>query len=98
MRSNAVIEQLSRMLPQDSISICTACLANRGLCRWHAVSVLPQLAVNLGWLRLMGEPRTEQIRRQDARPSAAIEKAKRRETRKAKRFAWLRSQHELKAA
>ena len=47
--------------------------------------MLPQLAVNLGWLRLMGEPRTEQTRRQNAKPNAAVEKAKRREARKSRR-------------
>lgn len=48
--------------------------------------MLPQLAVNLGWLRLMGEVLVEQTLRQaPAAEKAAIEKAKRREVRKAHR-------------
>lgn len=44
---------------------CPHCLSAAGrLCHRCATSVLPQLAVNVGWLKLMGESRTEQVSRQ----------------------------------
>ena len=76
------------MLPSESLdgpSICVECLRDDGLCRFHARHVLPQLAVNLGWLRLMGEAHVEQKRLQKPLPKSeavAVERAKRREGRK----------------
>ena len=44
---------------------CESCLASAGkLCDRCARGVLPQLAVNVGWLKLMGESLTEQVSRQ----------------------------------
>lgn len=76
------------MLPPESLDgspVCVACLTHGGLCHFHARHILPQLAVNLGWLRMMGEMHAEQTRLQAplAVPDvAAVEKAKRREGRK----------------
>jgi hypothetical protein len=39
-------------------------MASGKLCHRHERDVLPQLAVNVGWLKLMGEARTEQTKRQ----------------------------------
>lgn len=44
--------------------LCGDCLASHGLCTTHAKSVLPQLARNIGWLKLMGEAQVEQKARQ----------------------------------
>jgi hypothetical protein len=68
---------------------CPHCIEAQGLCRSCERGILPLLAVNLGWLRLMGESLVEQRARQTKRQSkprprdaAAIAKAIRRETRK----------------
>ena len=64
--------------------VCLDCIASHGLCHRHHVGVLPLLAVNLEWLRLMGEARVEQTRRQ--RPEdTATKRAKRRNARKDRR-------------
>jgi hypothetical protein len=63
---------------------CAHCLTAKGLCERCHVGVLPLLAINLGWLRMMGETVIEQKRRQ-SKPSMAAEKAKRREARKLSR-------------
>lgn len=67
--------------------VCADCLSTTGkLCSRCAPSVLPQLARNIGWLKLMGEAHAEQTRLQDEDADrAAIEKAKRRAARKAMR-------------
>ncbi len=45
--------------------VCERCVTSAGkLCPSCAVTVLPQLAVNVGWLKLMGESLTEQVSRQ----------------------------------
>lgn len=71
---------------------CEKCLRAEGrLCAFHAVHVLPQLAVNLGWLRLMGEAMVEQVKRQTVAPTLtakeryAVARVARREARKAAR-------------
>lgn len=62
--------------------VCAGCLATtHKLCERCKPSILPQLAKNLGWLRLMGAARAEQKALQDAE-DAAVEKAKRRTARK----------------
>lgn len=68
---------------------CSACLASVGrLCHRHERGVLPQLAVNVGWLRLMGEALVEQQARQSIPPVLtaaeryAIARVARREARK----------------
>lgn len=62
--------------------ICAECLMTVGkLCDRCKPSILPQLAKNLGWLRLMGNAAIEQKALQDAE-DAAVEKAKRRTARK----------------
>lgn len=72
--------------PRTDDESCPYCVAARGLCDRHHAGVLPQLAVNLGWLRLMGDALIEQRTRQapllGRRDVAAIEKAKRRAARK----------------
>lgn len=75
------------MLPAESPDgpLCVACLTHGGLCHFHARHVLPQLAENLGWLRLMGDALIEQKRLQSLLPptdDVRAEKAKRREGRK----------------
>ena len=61
---------------------CPRCIRSRGLCDRHTRGILPELARNIGWLKLMGETVVEQKRLQ-AREDAATAKAKRREARKA---------------
>jgi hypothetical protein len=63
---------------------CPRCVASSGLCDRHQVGVLPLLARNVGWLKLMGEARVEQKRRQ-SREDAATKKAKRRNARRDER-------------
>lgn len=71
------------MTESSDESPCPHCIAAQGLCAAHERGILPLLAVNLGWLRLIGESHVEQRRRQSpATEAAAIEKAKRREARK----------------
>jgi hypothetical protein len=49
----------------DGTEPCPQCLTAPGkLCARCERGVLPQLAVNVGWLKLMGESRTEQVSRQ----------------------------------
>ena len=49
----------------DAQDVCTRCLSTRGLlCDRCALAVLPQLARNIGWLKLMGEAIVEQKGRQ----------------------------------
>jgi hypothetical protein len=67
--------------------VCGFCLTQQGLCERHAVSVLPQLAVNLGWLRLMGEVRVEQQKRQHPTDEQTARQVKRAERREARKFA-----------
>lgn len=70
-------------------SPCARCLEAQGLCAACERGILPLLAVNLGWLRLIGESLIEQRARQSKRPpkprphdAAAIAKAIRRDARK----------------
>jgi hypothetical protein len=70
----------------DPNSDCPACLTATGrLCHRHERDVLPQLAVNVGWLKLMGDPKVEQTKRQKPIPVAekvAVERIGRRNARK----------------
>ena len=69
---------------------CPDCLERSGLCRSCQRVILPQLAVNVGWLKLMGNAEVEQTSRQaEYENRAAVEKAKRRTERKARRFVTL---------
>jgi hypothetical protein len=53
------------MMPEvGSEDVCPSCVRAGGLCDRHHVGVLPLLARNIGWLKLMGEARTEQTKRQ----------------------------------
>lgn len=64
---------------------CTACVAAKGLCQRHVDHETPQLAVNLGWLRMMGETHIEQRRRQrksDEAEQRQVARAQRRDARK----------------
>lgn len=63
---------------------CPRCIRDGGLCARHTRGILPELARNIGWLKLMGEAVVEQKRLQ-RREDAATAKAKRREARKARR-------------
>lgn len=74
-----------RTLTDDNLDVpeCPHCLGRRGLCRSCQRQFLPQLAVNGGWLKLIGEAVAEQTARQTEQANkAAIEKAKRRDARK----------------
>lgn len=65
--------------------LCADCLATtHKLCEACKPSILPQLAKNIGWLKLMGAAHAEQKALQDAE-DAAVEKAKRRVERKCSR-------------
>lgn len=81
-------------MPEDSLE-CPDCLGRSGLCRSCQRRVLPQLAVNLGWLRLMGdaliEQKTRQNRRLDSAHRAALAKVERRQARKHRRLSTLRA-------
>lgn len=66
---------------------CANCIRARGLCRKCASldrSLLPQLAVNVGWLRMMGEALVEQKKRQSLKPDPKAERIRLRKERKAK--------------
>lgn len=76
------------MMPAVGLSDdpCPRCVAEQGLCSRHHRGILPELARNIGWLKLMGDAVIEQQRLQERdEHAAAIAKAKRREARKAKR-------------
>jgi hypothetical protein len=68
----------------SATDLCADCLEQSGLCQRHVAHVCPQLAINLGWLRLLGEPHVEQRARQTL-PDVATERAIRRNTRRAHR-------------
>lgn len=68
----------------DDSEVCADCTRQSGLCSRHHVGILPLLARNVGWLKMMGEPRVEQKRRQ-SREDTATKKAKRRNARKERR-------------
>lgn len=68
--------------PED---VCSHCVRESGLCEKHYRGILPELARNLGWLKLMGEAVVEQTRLQANAEDAATKKAKRRNARKARR-------------
>lgn len=59
--------------------VCSDCVVSGGLCGRDSCrrSVLPQLAHNGGWLKLIGEARTEQKARQSANrlPESDLQKA-----------------------
>jgi hypothetical protein len=59
----------------DDGDLCSACVTTRGLCARHESHVLPQLARNIGWLKLMGEAIVEQTRRQTSRALAVSPEA-----------------------
>jgi hypothetical protein len=77
-------------MPELSLDECPDCSGRSGLCRSCQRRILPQLAVNLGWLRLMGEALIEQTTRQnrrlDSSHRAALAKVERRKARKARRL------------
>lgn len=64
--------------------LCADCLATFGkLCDRCKPTVLPQLARNIGWLKLMGEAHAEQTRLQEQdETTVAVERAKRRNDRR----------------
>ena len=65
---------------------CPDCLQRSGLCRSCQRLILPQLAINRGWLKLIGNAEVEQTNRQEEYANrAAVEKAKRRADRKSRR-------------
>jgi hypothetical protein len=65
------------MLPALGLAedVCLDCTAQQGLCARHERDVLPQLARNIGWLKMMGEARTEQRGRQRAAAPASVSPA-----------------------
>lgn len=74
------------MMPDE----CPDCYGRAGLCFACQRAILPQLRVNVAWLKLIGEALVEQKRRQSlGDDGVAVEKAKRREGRKRAR----QSQH-----
>lgn len=77
-------------MPEDYPE-CPDCLGRTGLCLSCQRKILPQLAINIGWLKLMGDAHIEQTKRQsrrlDSSQRAAVAKAERRKVRKARRLA-----------
>lgn len=75
------------MLPPSRVDEdCPDCLSRTGrLCERCARGVLPQLAVNVGWLKLMGNATVEQVKLQATPESADVKKAKRRNARRESR-------------
>jgi hypothetical protein len=74
-----------RTSPPPDADVCASCVAQSGLCDRHLAHVVPQLAVNLGWLRLIGDAVVEQKRRQHIPApddATAIAKAQRRTARR----------------
>lgn len=72
------------------LGVCPDCLEQHGLCGYHAQHVLPQLAINWGWLMLMGEARTEQTTRQSTpalsiSPEAQAHRERKRQAKRPKR-------------
>ena len=61
---------------------CHDCREQQGLCGYHARFVLPRLAVNVGWLKLMGEALTEQKGRQTDRALSVSPEAQAHQERK----------------
>lgn len=83
---------LPALLPLEALpntELCPACVRADGLCGREDCrrAVLPQLAKNGGWLRLMGEAHTEQTKRQAPEPAERkqLERIARRNARKVAR-------------
>jgi hypothetical protein len=71
-----------RAVGSSDVELCPACVLHQGLCERHKSHVLPQLAKNIGWLKLMGEALIEQKRRQSARALAVSPEAQAHAARK----------------
>lgn len=63
------------MLPElDAEDVCLPCLEQEGLCQKHTRDVCPQLAKNIGWLKLMGSNHADA--RKVSKPASVSEQQK----------------------
>lgn len=68
-----------------ALDVCADCLRTVGkLCDRCKPSILPQLAKNIGWLKLMGAAEVEQTALQDAEDAAVLKARRRTERRQAR--------------